>query len=454
MRRRVIGESESAQYDTSLTILWQPAVDELVNEVASRRTDQLPAQRTFRIICDPRDREIGRLISDACTEVGLTARRHGYWQIIVVTNLSDLSYIESIVDQAGARGICVLATGIDMPADADVLRRRQWLDFRVQNIGSLQLLLRAATGHPTRGGVSPVPVGPRQFRAPLTVTTAMAEILFFVVLAVGVAIGLLSFATQTAVSIFSVTLALAFAGSFTWIYVGLASRRLTIKQYVHWTILNATIFLLGFVMAVTFAAPGWLPASFYIVLLLVFSIRRALAYRGLRKWWLLTEPADDSRVHRVLPEEGIGQGLILAGLVVSLIFAATAVPATELYIKTPAESGALYPPGALPTAIRLTNHDYLSDLQWVSVADESARAVGILNELGCIPSCAEGAYSTRQVEVLASAPAECRAEVYPDYSSFFYTVVTRVWTVVEMRSPEGDLGSYAAGGVVTPGRCG
>ncbi|MCA1606190.1 MAG: toll/interleukin-1 receptor domain-containing protein, partial [Acidobacteria bacterium] len=334
LRNRVTGGSAGANIDSSgVGFLWRFLRYELINEVTSRQIGQPGDQRSFQIICQPQDHAIGEIIGDACTDVGLTKSTHGYWKIIVVTNISDMARVEQAANRAGAQGICVLASSVSLPPDAEVLRQRQWLDFRVQDIAAMRALLRTVTGHPVRG-IAPVPFSPERFRASLTIVTVTDELSIYALVSAGLGIGIISASTQTLGSVFGALLAFAFSASCAWTFVAVGSRRWTVAQYWRASLLNAALFIIGLALAFYIANPGWIVSCFYILALVVYGIRTALAYRRLARWWLLSSPLGGRRSQRIIPRDGMSQSLALAGMVVSLILAATVIPPSELYIHT------------------------------------------------------------------------------------------------------------------------
>lgn len=131
------------------------------------------------------------------------------------------------------------------------------------------------------------------------------------------------------------------------------------------------------------------------------------------------------------------------------------MPAPSLYVSTGYERGALYPPTALPSRIGINNHEYIEELQWSAETSSGATATGVLNQLNCEPSCADGLYRIYDVEVIATAPESCSVTVYADGSDESRPVQTYAYTTVSIRPTLSDPSpdSRLLGDSVITGAC-
>ncbi|TQJ05942.1 toll/interleukin-1 receptor domain-containing protein, partial [Amycolatopsis cihanbeyliensis] len=125
------------------------------------------------------DRPIAKLLTESCRQAGFAggASRAG-WVLVLVS--SHVSWPEAArrIEQIGARAICVLLDNMHLHADAEKLRRRQWLDFRERRPDNLSFLLFALRRSDTglvENGVSPTPIATERFRAPSPVRWFIAH---------------------------------------------------------------------------------------------------------------------------------------------------------------------------------------------------------------------------------------------------------------------------------------
>jgi hypothetical protein len=108
-----------------------------------------------------------------------------------------------------------------------------------------------------------------------------------------------------------------------------------------------------------------------------------------------------------------------------------------VYIHNGYTLGALYPYPAYPAQIGVDNHDYFSGLRWRLVSPAKAKATGTLNEMRCVPDCADGHYRTYPVEILASDPKACVVTVHIPYSDASHTTRAYVFGKVSVRATSG-----------------
>jgi hypothetical protein len=126
-------------------------------------------------------------------------------------------------------------------------------------------------------------------------------------------------------------------------------------------------------------------------------------------------------------------------------FLPTSTKKPSLYVHTGYELGTLYKPPKFPKRVALDNHDYISNLRW-KIQTRSARAVGVLHENKCRPSCANGSFVTYPVEIRASAPKHCSVEIHKPYSDVSRTERAYVFNKIYVRALRGK----PAAGLVGP----
>jgi len=115
---------------------------------------------SYHIVHHPADQPIAELITRACDTAGFTRDElEARWTFVIVSAHTDWKMMACEQALLGDRAVFVLASSLLPPpgidADAELIRRNQWLDFRDQGPGVLYEFLRSVV--PARQD-APVPV--------------------------------------------------------------------------------------------------------------------------------------------------------------------------------------------------------------------------------------------------------------------------------------------------------
>ncbi|MDA8368729.1 MAG: toll/interleukin-1 receptor domain-containing protein [Nocardiopsaceae bacterium] len=126
----------------------------------------------------PADEAVAGLIRLACREAGMAGGPSpARWVFVLVSSQAPWPETAQAIQDLGPRAICVLLDSLHLPADAEELRRHQWLDFRERHPDSLFPLLaalRSPTAEPADDGPAPAPAVADRFRAPVAVRQFVA----------------------------------------------------------------------------------------------------------------------------------------------------------------------------------------------------------------------------------------------------------------------------------------
>jgi hypothetical protein len=118
----------------------------------------------------------------------------------------------------------------------------------------------------------------------------------------------------------------------------------------------------------------------------------------------------------------------------------TAASQAQLYINTVFTPGALYTYPTGPAKIGLDNVNYIAGLQWASGSQGDLIGTGTLHWDDCTPSCAGGTYHEVPVQITASNPKQCTAELFPQgVGNPTQTVSAEVFDTISVMALEGGL---------------
>ena len=186
---RTVWRHPDLQVRTALGRMRRPEVDDgEVNDLSGAHTDReadwlnrlLPGwppgggsegMGTVAVRCVPGEDDLARSIEALCVRLGFkmadTAPDH---LIVLVGPRTDLAACVEDAARSGAHPVFVLVESLAISADAEEIRRHQWVDLRRQEVGSFRNLARSLhAGVPGTDAVHP-PVDPSRFSAPLVVT--------------------------------------------------------------------------------------------------------------------------------------------------------------------------------------------------------------------------------------------------------------------------------------------
>jgi hypothetical protein len=127
---------------------------------------------SYDIVHLPADRQIANLLDGACKLAGFDRDSvDPHWTFVLVSAYSDWSMLAVAQQILGDRVVFVLASGVRLPpgidADAELIRRNQWLDFRDQSPVMLYELLRSVVfARPDIPSPVTVPADIKRFHGP------------------------------------------------------------------------------------------------------------------------------------------------------------------------------------------------------------------------------------------------------------------------------------------------
>jgi hypothetical protein len=433
--------------------MFQSAEDAAIAMLSGRAMLGDPKRRTFRLWHDPEDEGCAATIRKACTAAGLTERHDGYWWIHIISNLTNLDRLSDPKPVRASQQICVLATSVAIPEDAEILRRLQWLDFRRHDVSALESLLRGLTSRGSNVKRLPVPINPSQFRPSGAVLGATYNPLVFLGVATAIATSLTLTLSGEIIDIWSIAIAAAFSVLCAKISAGIASRTYTMTSIRRDGFAWIASLVCCVATLLVVASPSLAVSIAYLLAMTMILFQALVLFRSLKRWWLLTKPHPGARARLPQLDQYRPMLIGLFGLTLAVITAVRVPPKPELYLSTGADQGTLYPISALPESIPLTNHDVITGLHWADVTLDRATGQGDLNQINCVPNCAEGTYTATKVEVVAADPQECEIDVFPDYTDYYYTLHRTIFTSVTARTPSGELIPYSLGEEINSPRC-
>jgi hypothetical protein len=98
-------------------------------------------------------RKAGHVVPETCRE---TVRNH----VVVVSNATRLGWVEARTRSLAGTIVCLFATSVCIPADAEALRRGQWVDYRRRSPQTLEALagyFRSEAAPGRRAGLGLIP---------------------------------------------------------------------------------------------------------------------------------------------------------------------------------------------------------------------------------------------------------------------------------------------------------
>jgi hypothetical protein len=418
---------------------WNEAMENVVAKLPTRRR-----RSTFQLVHEPDDRGIAEYLRKGCAAVGLKESDHAYWMIRLVSNLSDLDSLDTFAAMQGGRAVFALVSPIEIPDDSLALRRLQWLDFRRHDLFSLRYLLCGLTTTQAHEEPVPVPVDPSRFRASQSISAALYNPVIGAGISLSVAAGLFLSSTTTTPIVVAEILAVVAMLLCTRMAVRVARRAYTWPQFRLELIFGYALLAAGVTVGSLHFAPSLFLQGIYVGFACIFAWSVQKIVRPLRNGWLLTSPTGRRKAGRAAISDFGPMLAIFCGFLFTVILSAGIAPKPDLYWSTGIELGGLYPNTALPSGLRLDNHNFLSDLTWSPASTSRVEATGLLNVNDCTPNCAEGNYTATQVSVTAFDPATCLVDVYTDRG---FSTTIRIFTKISILTPDGQPTEYDVGQV-------
>lgn len=130
----------------------------------------------------------------------------------------------------------------------------------------------------------------------------------------------------------------------------------------------------------------------------------------------------------------------------------TTTQQAELYINTVFTPGAFYKYPTGPTQIGLDNHNSIAGLQWAPGSQGDLTGTGTLHWDDCTPSCAGGTYHEVPVQITASNPKQCTAQLFPQgVGNPAQTAQAEVFDRIIVVAQQGSLPSFLDFGAMLTG---
>ena len=326
LRRRITGRPLARFDDIGAPLTdWRDSKDVFIETLRGRHELADPQTWTYELLSDRNDRAIPELIRLAFADVGFKERSGADWRIVLVGNTSDISRLAELIDTPAARTIYLLITNIEIPSDAYMLRRYQWLDFRTLDVEVLRVLLRVLASKSGTVGVLPVPISPTRYRLPRAVAAQTVDLRVGIAIGLTFSIGLILTRTAAWGSLWGNLAAAILAASWAFccirILVRITNRSYTASRYLQDAVASGAHLAVGMILLFVYVNPN---LSFTIIYLVVstFLIARPLVqYWSFRQGWFLSAtPA--KRVRSTLAVfEGLPTCLLMALSALTLLLA-------------------------------------------------------------------------------------------------------------------------------------
>ena len=126
---------------------------------------------TVSVRRSPGEDELAQSIEALCTWLGFTMTDTAPDHLVVLVGpRTDLDACTADALRSGARTVFVLVESLVVSADAEEIRRHQWVDLRRQEVDSYRDLTRSLHAGAVAADVASPPIDPSRFSAPLAVT--------------------------------------------------------------------------------------------------------------------------------------------------------------------------------------------------------------------------------------------------------------------------------------------
>lgn len=289
VRQRILGlpigrRRKIHMFRPNLSYQWESYGRRVIKLLAGRK------RMTFDVRCDLTDLPVAEVIKKACLSAGLFEdKRGGQWVFVLVSSMTDWEKARTDHKKLAGRAIFVLVDSVQLPPDANELRRHQWLDFREQlPEGLFNLLVALCTDKAEDHDSASLPINTHRFRAPQFVRGLVELSRTYIVSIAAFALGAvvlrpLEISTSTLLGI-SVLLIVCLAR----LMILTATRQLTKEQFGSLAGITCLLMLLWLIVVISIVPgePAIMGLLWPIVLLVSLVGTLIRIYLHVSRYWL------------------------------------------------------------------------------------------------------------------------------------------------------------------------